>query len=192
MKKYKFYDKEETMVTDTETGTKGINSSMWLWAHYQAWLKEGNVTEPFQTKEERKDAAAKDKFREFEAALEASFKGKFRHTINGGIEHKYYCDKETEDYIIKISTMIYILNLPNTDAVPTEYGTWKTADFEADGITPIYVPMTVRNFKYYCIDFFNKQKKIFARKDEAILTINKKIADPVATVEDIHNIVINI
>jgi len=46
---YKFSNKENTAVTNLETGASGIHPGVWMWAQYEEWLANGGVTEAFDT-----------------------------------------------------------------------------------------------------------------------------------------------
>lgn len=53
MPRYKFADKEHTVINDLEKGLCGIHPGVWHWKEYQEWLAEGNVTEPFETEADK-------------------------------------------------------------------------------------------------------------------------------------------
>lgn len=72
---YKFADKDNTTVTNLETGTTGIRPGNWQWDKYQEWVATGGITEPFLTIQEVEAeylATEERKIREkFEIASEA-------------------------------------------------------------------------------------------------------------------------
>lgn len=55
MGKYKFTDKNQTAVMNTETGYSGIKPGVWMWEQYLEWAASGGITDPHETSEEIED-----------------------------------------------------------------------------------------------------------------------------------------
>lgn len=49
---YKYSNKEQTAVTNLETGVSHITPSNWMWKEYQEWVASGGVTSPYKSDEE--------------------------------------------------------------------------------------------------------------------------------------------
>ena len=104
----------------------------------------------------------------------------YTHSVSG--DHQYYADVESIQ-----ATQNQCLTMADTDPIPTANGKWKTAEFEADGVTPVYVSFTVAEFKNMAKSLFDRGASNFANKELHYQTLNSMVNDSNVTVEDIFN-----
>ena len=186
---FKFANKENTAVNMPNKGVFNITPGGQYWQEYQDWLAAGNVTEEYKTKKEQKEEAAGEKTVELDTAVQAISSSSFFYTVDD-VQYEFFGDEQTRKYLLEIATIIIILDLSNSDPIPTVGGVWKTAGLAADGFTPITVAMDVKTFKEFCIAFFQKLAIIFDKKEKIQKEIKQKMKDDAATADDIATITI--
>ena len=96
--------------------------------------------------------------------------------------HEYFSDVDSIQ-----ATQNQCLTMNDTDAIPTVNGKWKTAEFESDGITSVYVDFIVSDFKLFAKSLFDRGASNFGIKEIHQQQVNAMISDDTKTVQDIFD-----
>jgi hypothetical protein len=84
------------------------------------------------------------------------------------------------------STQNMCLDMNDTDNIPTPGGQWKTVDVDGNG-NPVYVTMTVSEFKDFTKHCYDRGANNFFNKESHTLNINSIYNDDTKTIDDIFN-----
>lgn len=181
MARYKYADETSLVVNDLDKGLYGITQSSRFWGDYQAWLAEGNVTEPYMDKQD----AYEQMLSEVNSKNSQENLKDFSY-VKDSVSRDYRSDQDsiqgTQNSInggINIGTMLL------TDPCPSPNGMWKTAEVEADGITPVYVAYTNEEFLHFAEAYFGRASANFGVKELHKANLRNLLENPNATVQDI-------
>ncbi len=75
----------------------------------------------------------------------------------------------------------------DADPIPVGGGMWKTADTEADEVTPVFVSMNVAEFKAFATEYFNRGANNFAVKETHKANVRAMFLSDDHTAEDMWN-----
>jgi len=102
----------------------------------------------------------------------------YTHSVSG--DHEYFADVDSIQ-----ATQNQCLTMNDNDPIPTVNGKWKTAEFEADGVTPVYVSFTVSEFKNFAKTLFDRGAANFGNKESHINNLLNMLSDDTKTIDDI-------
>lgn len=172
MARYKFVDENGNTVNDTENGRYGIHSGSRFWLEYQEWLAEGNVTDPYMSKQEAHDRMVTEV-----NAKNREENSKF-FMYNG---NNYVADIESIQAVAIESFM-----MSQTDPIPTPNGVWKTADVDEAG-EPVYIPYTCAEYTDFKTAFYKRSSDNFGVKEFHKAQLRALLNDENSSINDIMN-----